>query len=226
MEKKYILSLVLLISASSVFSMNPKPRRRVNHRQPRREEGALRERKEMREREARRAAFLVALANGTLVCGDNKLTFPGLLDQSGHATRMYLPISSLTSFVPTALKALEKAKTKSDAQNNFPRITDTQAYCIFAAHILFIKKSDLEAIDDPRFEANKRPEFKNLASKDVRDRIIGYRQGLVKAMKCESGEYKQDNIKILLEQPMHPWTKPLHILVDELNESEMIKKAE
>jgi hypothetical protein len=224
MKKKYILSLVLLISAGSVFAMNT--HRKVNHRQPRREEPALKEKKDMREREARRAAFLVALANGTLVCADNKLIFPGLLDQPDHAIRLHLPISSLDSFIPAALKTLKDVETIRDVQKNFPRTTEAQAYCILAAQKIFVKKSDLEAIDDPRFEANKLPDFKNRAAVEVIGLITRNRKGLLKAMKCEKGENKQSNIQILLEQPLHPWNQPLHCLVLDKIESGEIKQAE
>jgi hypothetical protein len=173
-------------------------------------------------------AFLIALADGNLTCADSQLTFPNLQGGTAH-----LAISYLDTFVPSVRKKLERAKTKKDVQENFPELTDYQAYSMLAAHIIFIKKSDLTAFDDPRFEADIFPDFRNRkaeASRQisyVRDRLITVMSSKdAKGSETRINAKKEADIKLLLVLQMHPWNKPLHHLVLEKLESGELEQAE
>jgi len=213
MEKKYILSLILLISASSVFAMKPsKPK-------PGKEK---KEKKDKKKDTSKRAAFLAALADGTLsVEGSDEthchLCFPGLKDD-----RQFVELRSLDSFSMAAVKSLRKMTTKDQPEKTFRGISDEQRYSIFAAYKYFVSYEDLQAIGDQRFEGDRLPIFKDRPADKLKNEIIIRRQALLRAMELKL----TSNIKVLLGQPMQPWTEPLHRLILEQLESGETKKAE
>jgi len=173
-------------------------------------------------------AFLIALADGNLTCVDSQLTFPDL--QGGTVC---LPISCLDTFVPAARKKLELAKTKEEIQKNFSDLNDYQRYSMLAAYIFFIEKSDLTAFNDPRFEADKFPDFRNEKTEAAR-KINYVRDGLMNIMGNNGAKgsgarvnaNREANIKLLFALQMHPWNKPLHHLVLEKLESGELEQAE
>jgi hypothetical protein len=214
--KKYVLNLALLISAHSIYSMDPEDTKK--------EDPFLQ----------KRLAFVVALAEG----GASLATIKGNKNQPRkrfiqfHELRGFsnvsVPLNEVPTFLKSSLDNLKVADTKEAAQNAFPFLSQEHVYRLTAAYKVLITKKDLTVFGDERFAADVIHTAGKYTVEHIQKAYGERREALLKVLTTMDPHNVKvvKNVETMLGLPMQPWVKPLHLLVLEKIEAGQLKKAE